>query len=148
VIRTVLDSNVIVSGFTGELVPASAPGEPIRRWRRNEFHVIVSHHILGEVGRAFASPYHQRRLTLPQVAGASRFLRAKAELTPITVSIAGIASHPEDDLVLAAAVSAKADCLVIGDVNLRKLDRFQGVNILSPREFLTLLEQAETIAND
>jgi uncharacterized protein len=67
---------------------------------------------------------------------------------PITVSVSGVATHPEDDLVLAAAVSAKVDYLVTGDANLRKVDRFQGVNILSPREFLFLLEQAETTSSD
>jgi predicted nucleic acid-binding protein len=75
-------------------------------------------------------------------------LRSETTLTPITVNVAGVASRPEDDLVLAAAVSAKVDFLVTGDTNLRKVDRFQGVVILTPREFLALLEQSMTIAND
>jgi putative PIN family toxin of toxin-antitoxin system len=148
VILAVLDSNVLVSGFSGEDEVSSVPGELIRRWRRDEFALTVSHHILGEVSRTFAKPYFQRSLTLPQVTSAIRLLRSEATLTPITVSVARVATHPEDDLVLAAAVSAKVDYLVTGDTKLREVDRFQGVAILSPREFLTLLEQAETIAND
>jgi putative PIN family toxin of toxin-antitoxin system len=148
VIRAVLDSNVLVSGFAGEDEASSIPGELIRRWRRDEFALTASHHILGEVSRTFAKPYFQRSLTLPQVTSAIRLLRSEAALTPITVSVARVATHPEDDLVLAAAVSAKVDYLVTGDTKLREVDRFQGVAILSPREFLTLLEQAETTPND
>jgi putative PIN family toxin of toxin-antitoxin system len=143
-----MDSNVIASGFVREHISTSTPGELIRRWRQRDFQLVVSHHIIDEVGRTLSKPYFQRQLTLPQVAGARRLLRTKAEIAPITVSVAGVATHPEDDLVLAAAVSAKVDYLVTGDTKLRKVDRFQGVNILSPREFLTLLEQSETIAND
>jgi predicted nucleic acid-binding protein len=57
VIRAVLDSNVLVSGFSGEDEVSSVPGELIRRWRRDEFGLTVSHHILGEVGRTLAKPY-------------------------------------------------------------------------------------------
>jgi len=145
VIRVVPDSNVILSGFTGEFVSTSTPGELIRRWQRGDFQLIVSHHILNEVNRAFTSSYYQDRFTLPRITGAMRLLRAEAELTPITVSVGGVASHPEDDLVLAAAVSAKVDYLFTGDATLKKLDRYQGVTIVTPREFLTRLEEKQTI---
>ena len=55
-----------------------------------------------------------------------------------------MATHPQDDLVLAAAVSAGADYLVTGDRKLLSLGRYLGVTIVSPRTFLTLLEQGET----
>jgi predicted nucleic acid-binding protein len=50
-----------------------------------------------------------------------------------------VATHPEDDLVLATAVSAHADYLVTGDRKLQRLGSYQGVRILSPREFLAVL---------
>jgi uncharacterized protein len=51
-----------------------------------------------------------------------------------------VATHPEDDLVLAAAVSAEAGYLVTGDRQLQQLGRFRGVDIVSPRAFLAILE--------
>ena len=51
-----------------------------------------------------------------------------------------LATHPEDDLVLAAAVSARSDYLVTGDKKLQDLRSYQGVTIVTPREFLTILE--------
>lgn len=54
--------------------------------------------------------------------------------------VTSVATHPEDDLVLATAVSAQVDYLVTGDRQLQRLDTFQDVRILSPRQFLTILE--------
>lgn len=57
--------------------------------------------------------------------------------------VAGVATHPEDDLVLATAISGSADYLVTGDRQLRQLGSFQGVVIVSPRTFLDLLASVE-----
>jgi hypothetical protein len=42
--------------------------------------------------------------------------------------------------VLAAAVSADADYLVTGDRQLQRLGTYEGVRIVSPRDFLALLD--------
>ena len=60
-------------------------------------------------------------------------------MVPLTVQVAGVATHPEDDLILATAVSSGADYLVTGDRRLRAVGAYADVAILSPREFLTLL---------
>jgi len=57
--------------------------------------------------------------------------------------VSGVASHPEDDIVLSSAVSAAVDYLVTGDRQLQETGSFQGVKIVSPRDFLTLLERLE-----
>ena len=51
-----------------------------------------------------------------------------------------IATHPEDDLVLATAVSAQADYLVTGDRQLLALGTYQGVRNVRAREFIDTLE--------
>ena len=55
--------------------------------------------------------------------------------------MSGVATHPEDDLVLATAVSAQADYLVTRDRQLLKLGSYQGVAIVSPTEFLDELQK-------
>ncbi len=57
-----------------------------------------------------------------------------------------MATHPEDDLVLATAVSAAADYLVTGDKQLQRLGGYHGVAIVSPRDFLALLQQQDESA--
>jgi hypothetical protein len=62
-------------------------------------------------------------------------ISTRATISPVTAIVRGAATHPEDDLVLATAVSARADCLVTGDRQLQRLGSYQGVSILSPALF-------------
>lgn len=48
-------------------------------------------------------------------------------------------SNPEDDVVLATAVSAHADYLVTGDRQLLRLGAFEGVALISPAGFVEVL---------
>lgn len=68
-------------------------------------------------------------------------LHQDAQVSPITVEVSGIASHPEDDLVLATAVSAGVYRLVTGDKGLLSVGRYEGVVVYSPRDFLEWLRQ-------
>ncbi len=83
------------------------------------------------------SKYH---LTEEDIDGVRWLLEQVITPIPITTEVHGVATHPEDDLILATAVSAQADYLVTGDRQLQKLSSYQGVNILSPRSFLEVLQ--------
>ena len=60
---------------------------------------------------------------------------------PITTTVQGVATHPEDHLVIGTAISGQAEYLVTGDVKLQGLAAFGSVTILSPRRFLDELIQ-------
>ncbi|MGE3911651.1 MAG: putative toxin-antitoxin system toxin component, PIN family [Chloroflexota bacterium] len=51
-----------------------------------------------------------------------------------------VTGDPEDDYVLATARVGSADYLVTGDKELLGLQQFHGTRIVSPREFLFVLE--------
>ena len=140
-IRAVLDANVLVSGFAGIRLSGSTQGELIRRWRRRTFTLVVSDPILGEVRRTLTKTYFQRSLKPAQAASAVQLVRRKAERTLVTVTVAGVATHPEDDLVLATAVSARARYLVTGDSQLQAMRGYRGVTIVRPKVFLSLLDR-------
>lgn len=72
-------------------------------------------------------------------------LRDEATITPITTIVQGVATHQEDDLILATAVSAGADYLVTGDQQLQALGSYRGVTILSTRAFLNVLTQSAAL---
>jgi putative PIN family toxin of toxin-antitoxin system len=134
--RVVLDANTLASGAittTGTLASI------IDAWRNGKYTVIVSEPILVELERTLQKPYFQQRLTNEQSSRFITLLRKRAILSPITISVHGVATHPEDDLILATALSAKANYLVTGDAKLQKLGTYSGVRILSPRAFLDIL---------
>ncbi|HWP28155.1 MAG TPA: putative toxin-antitoxin system toxin component, PIN family [Chloroflexota bacterium] len=135
----VLDANVLVSGAVAQ------PGTPLARVidlvHAHAFDLVLSDPILDEVARALGDPYFTRRLAPMDSLAYQHLIRSRARLTPITVVVQGVATHPEDDLVLATAVSAGADYLVTGDRALQQLGTYQSVTILSPRAFLQRLQR-------
>lgn len=57
-----------------------------------------------------------------------------------TTTVRGGGEDLEDDLVLATAIAGEARFLVTGDKHLQRIDHYQGTIILSPRQFLDVLE--------
>jgi putative PIN family toxin of toxin-antitoxin system len=138
VTTAVVDTNVLASGFVR---PEPAPGQLLTLWRAGAFVLVVSEHILAELARAFEEPYFARRLTPSQRANNLALVRDEAVVAPITVQVRRVATHPEDDLVIATAVSSGTDYLVTGDRMLQNLGTYEGITILSPRGFVEWLSR-------
>jgi uncharacterized protein len=136
VTTAVLDTNVLASGFVR---PEPPPGALLAAWRAARFTLVTSEHILDELARTFDEPYFSGHLTAEQRAKNIALLRAEAAIVPLTIAVRGVATHPEDDLVVATVLSARADYLVTGDRQLRALSPFRGVVVFTPREFLDFL---------
>ena len=138
-IRAVVDTNTIVSGT---LVAGGASSRVLDAAHAGEFTLITSQAIIDEAIRALNRDRVRRRyrLSAHDVLAVRRFLENDAELTTLTVTVHGVATHTEDDLVLATAISGYADYLVTWDRQLQDLSAYQGVAILSPRAFLKVLE--------
>ena len=50
-----------------------------------------------------------------------------------------VCRDPDDDWVLATAVAGQAEAIVTGDGDLLALGKYQGVAILTPRQFIERL---------
>jgi putative PIN family toxin of toxin-antitoxin system len=102
--------------------------------------MVISEHILVEVERTLTKPYFSRYLTTADQAHAIESLRIDATVVEITAVVQGVATHPEDDLILATAVSGQVDYLVTNDRQLLRLGEYQGVRIVTSGEFLSILD--------
>jgi putative PIN family toxin of toxin-antitoxin system len=143
VICATLDTNVLVSGLASVDLPTSTPSAGLRHWRNGTFELVFSADILTECERAIAKPYYRSGRSPSQIAAAMRTVASAATIFVPTIAISGVASHPEDDLVLAAAASGAAKYLVTGDRQLKRLGVFQRIRNLAPREFLDFASSAE-----
>lgn len=143
-ITAVLDTNVLASGFVR---PEPPPGQLLLAWRARAYLLVISEPILAELARTFEEPYFAQRLTPSQRANNIALLRHAAMIAPLTSRIQGVATHPEDDVVLSTAVSASVQYLVSGDRPLQKLGKYQGVSIVSPRRFLEIPQAQESEAS-
>lgn len=66
-------------------------------------------------------------------------LAALAELTGTLPELHAVPLDPKDDMVVATAVVARAGYLVSGDRHLLSLGQYEGIKIVTPREFLDRL---------
>jgi putative PIN family toxin of toxin-antitoxin system len=135
----VLDTNILASGTVTTTTP---PGQIINAWRDGQFLLVTSEHILKELERTLQKPYFQAHLTKTQVNDFIKLLQSESLVTPLTVKIENVATHPEDDLIISTAISAKVDYLVTGDDQLlNKVGPiYQGLKIVTAKTFLNVLQ--------
>jgi uncharacterized protein len=139
-IRATLDTNVLASGvITSE---QTINGQVIQAWRENKYTLVLSEAILTEFSRTLLQPYFSARLTASQIAGTVSLFRREATIVPIIITVTGVATHPEDDPIIATALSGKAHYLVTRDEKLqKKVPEYKGVSIISPPVFLQRLRE-------
>jgi putative PIN family toxin of toxin-antitoxin system len=138
-IRAVLDANVFVSGI---LRDQGVPGRILQAWGDERFQLVTSEPILEEVGRVLRYPRISRRHGWPEkdVASFLDDVRHLAVLTPSELTLAVIAQDAADNRYLECAIEAEADCIVSGDHHLLELGEYRGIEVLTPRAFLDLLQ--------
>jgi putative PIN family toxin of toxin-antitoxin system len=130
-VRVLLDSNVWLAILT-------TSGQCRRMWReaRDVSQVFASPDILGEIEDKLRLKFgfHPRHAHL-----LATFVRRQT--MPVTVKglPPKVCRDPDDDYILAAAVNAGCDYLVTGDKDLLTLKMFEGIGIVTPREFAELV---------
>jgi len=127
--RAVLDSNVIVSGLGW----SGAPARILDAVLADELVLVTSPPLLAELRRVLAYP------KLAKVIPDGSRLADLIEMSSIVVeplSVFAAVEDESDNRVLEAAVAARVDYIVSGDVHLLTLGTFQGIPILTPAEFV------------
>ena len=144
--KAVLDSNVLVSAIYR---PESVPGQVLQRGHQQAYELWLSRGILRETRKTLRDrPFFAKQITDEQ---RERFLKALRRAFPTVQRIRRgryVPRDRKDDHVVGAALAAEADYLVTGNVrHLIVLDpleaRGQVIRIISPRDFLDLLEETE-----
>ena len=137
-IRAVLDTNVLASAAIAH--PGTTLATILDDVVANRFDLAISEYILVELRRTLATPYYAARITPAAAARYVQLLISLGTTVRINTSVQGVATHPEDDPILATALSAGANYLVTGDLRLRdRVPSFQGIPLVSPAEFLDVL---------
>jgi uncharacterized protein len=135
--RAVVAANVLV---VGPLTSRTPPGQILDAWQAGAFELVLSEHILIEVERTHSTPYFRDRLGIDRIARYHALPRRRATVVAIDVEVVGVATHPEDDRVLATALSGRAEFLVTGDERFRRrVPAHETVRLVSPAEFMDIL---------
>lgn len=145
--KALVNTNPLVSAL---LKPDGPSGQIFRRWRAGEFELAVSPSTLAELTDVLHRPHIARKYPLSEqdIESHLQVLRNFAEVAPGNLTLDVIPADPKDNHVLAAAVETTCAYIVSGDRHLLDMGEYQGIHILAPRDFLTLLEVADQVADD
>ena len=130
-LRCVFDTNVIISAV---LFEHSKPALALNK-AFNEGEVLISKATEKELEEIF---FRKKFDSYTTVEERTEFLHYFFQQT-IKIEInktVSICRDPKDNMILELAVSGKADMIVTGDKDLLDLSPFEGISVLSPKDFL------------
>lgn len=130
--RLVLDTNVLIAG----LLTDGLCRDLLKR-RVLGHQLIISVAMLAELDRTFRAKFDENSEQLPLLV----LYRRRAAIVKPARLPAPVCRDPDDDVVLATALAGKADVTITGDTDLLTLGAFQGIPILSPRQFVEVTDR-------
>jgi putative PIN family toxin of toxin-antitoxin system len=131
--KAVFDTNVLVAAFATEGVCAKLLG----RARRKQLDLVISPFILKEFENVLLKKFSASK---EQTRTATKLISEAAQMVNPTSMVSGVCRDPNDDQILSCTLSAEADYLVTGDMDLLELKEFRGIRILTPGAFELLFE--------
>ncbi len=141
-LTAVLDTNILVSTL---VVPIGKPAQIVTRAFERQFALLLSEEILQETRNALHRKHIQKRFhpTDQDIESFLARLRANCVLISIQHIENIIPQDPPDNVILACAVGGKADYIVSGNKHLLDLEKHRGVKIVTPAQFLEILNEAK-----
>lgn len=130
--RIVLDTNVVVSAAASDGLCRRIVGK-----RTASHTLITSQRLLDELRQTLRRKF---AVELDDFAFLTQF-RERAELVMPLPLPKPVCRDADDDMVLATALAGSAECIITGDEDLLVLKKFRRIRILSPRQFLELLDR-------
>jgi putative PIN family toxin of toxin-antitoxin system len=131
-VRVVLDTNVVIAAVISEGLCRD-----LVRVRVLPHTIITSEWLLRELRTRLPDKFGVDPAELPLLAQVHK----EAEIVIPARFGERVCRDKDDDVVLATALAGKADVFVTGDEDLLVLKKFRGIRILSPRQFLELLDR-------
>lgn len=132
--RLCLDTNIVISGVIGN--QASPPVLILNAVLDGLFDVVVNEPLLEEYRRTFRKP-KLAHLAQDRIGDVLSFFEYRAERVASSMRRYDL-PDPNDNHVLDCAVMGRADCLITGNKRDFPMERFEGVRIVTAREFLLI----------
>jgi len=141
-LKAVLDTNIIV---TATIASQGNPARILDFWREDKFELIVTAAIIDEMWQVVFRPIilQQMQITEDEAFELLFKIQQNAIVVPPTLDLKVIKQDPTDDKYIIAAVQGNANYIVSGDKHLLALKEYQGIQIVTPREFVEILEAQE-----
>ena len=130
--KVVCDTNVLIAALV-----ADGLCRDIVKRRFPLVDLYTSTALLKELDSTLRIKFRADPADLPLLAA----YRERATLVKPAKLTRAVCRDPDDDVVLATAKAARADCILTGDRDLLVLERFERIAVLSPRAFVEAMDQ-------
>jgi uncharacterized protein len=127
----VFDTNVLLAAIITEGICSKL----LHRGRAGEFSLIVCPFIMKELRRILSKKF---RLSNEDIDSAKEPIHEAVQIIAQTSKVTDVCRDADDNNIIACAVAAKADYLVTGDSDLLVIKSYQGIKIVTPRDFEAL----------
>ena len=132
-IRAVLDTNVIISAIFWR----DSPYRVMRKALQRDFILVISPDILEEVSERLK---HKFNLPREEIEILMNILLSYSDIVEPTTKVDVVKADENDNKIIECAIDGKADFIVTGDHHLLELKSYKSIKIITPAEFLELLE--------
>jgi putative PIN family toxin of toxin-antitoxin system len=141
-IRVVLDTNILVSSLVAEYGPLR---QILDAWLEDRYSLVTSLYLVEELIHVLSYPRIAKRVHLDEeeLTAIMAALLSKAEVTPGHLRLPGVTRDPKDDAVVACAKEGDANYIVSGDQDLLVLDEYEGIRVVTPRQFVEVMQEEQ-----
>jgi putative PIN family toxin of toxin-antitoxin system len=129
--KVVLDTNVLVSG----IFFAGPPARILTAWAEDQLDLLATIDILAEYRRV-GSRLRKKYPSVDVDPVLDLVIRESRIVEPVSVK-ADACSDKDDLKFLACALAGNADCVVSGDRALLRASGYEGIEVMTPRDFQT-----------
>lgn len=133
--RWVLDTNALISRL---LLPTGVAARAVDHALARGV-VLVSEETMNELAEVISRPKFDRYLSVAERVQFLRLFGGVARMVNITHRVAAC-RDPKDDKFLHVALNGEAEAIVTGDQDLLVLHPFHGISILSPADFIVMVQ--------
>ena len=127
--RAVFDTNIFISAFA---IPGGQAEKAILKIIEGQDDLVISKEIIGEILSVLSSKFAHEKEALSHLAVN---LSELAELVRPDKRVRVFTDEP-DNRILECAISGKADVIVTGDKDMLRLREYEGIKIISLRQYL------------
>lgn len=128
--KLVFDTNIYISAF---VIPRSKAEKALLKVMEGKDVLLISKDIINETLTVLSTKFYRDKEALSHLAV---YLSEIAQIVePVEAKLAILKDEP-DNRIVECAVSGKADAIITGDKEMLKLKEFEGIRVVSLREYL------------
>ncbi|MBS3050721.1 MAG: putative toxin-antitoxin system toxin component, PIN family [Candidatus Aenigmarchaeota archaeon] len=135
-IKAVFDTNIFVSSIFWE---KGNPHRAVEFALEKKVRVFTSVEILQELERVLRRDFEEPDEMIQRQIG---LIVEYSDIVAVNRKVDAVKSDPEDNKILACAVSCDADYIVSGDRHLLELKEYESVKIVTAKQFVDIVEKS------